>query len=161
MLWDALANNLAHGQFYSYQQLNEIMKLDSRSIRGRTQFYRFAREVLTELSLHFECESNKGYRIVQANEQTRSAQRQLVFMRRRQAKGYRIAEHTDIDALAEFGPQALRHHADQMVRMGRLAEATGSILREIAIAETKFQRQKLLPERAPSPLLVAPNKESA
>jgi hypothetical protein len=133
------------GRFFTWDELTELAGIDIRSPKGRVQFQRFRNELLMTYQLWLESEYGRGYRVVQPNEHSKSAYKQLQKARRRVKQGARIAANTRLESLT---PEERKAQADVLSRLARL---------EITVTETQEGVRKLVAEvdrkRLPSPLL--------
>lgn len=143
-LYDAILPLIEAGETtFPYEVIQELMGLDARTMRGRGQFLRFAREILAERDIHFACEAGRGYRIVDANEHSKYGLREVVRARRRIKRGREIAIHTRLEQLT---PGEQRILTDFHVRIAMLEASMKKETREI-------RKLIALPERLPAPLL--------
>lgn len=144
-LYDAMLPLIESGKReFSYDELTELLGgLDARGDRGRAQFRRFAREILRDRNIHFECSIQQGYRIVAANEHAPASMRQVQRAKRRLRQAKTIAVHTDLD---ELTPGEQKILTDLHVRFAMLEAHVSKEVREV---------RKLIaaPARLPSPLL--------
>ena len=86
---------------YSYDELREISGLDIQSAKGRAQFLRFRLEASAKFCVWFECDPNKGYRLIPAREHTNSAHSRVRRAGRMTKKALTIATNTRFDVLTD------------------------------------------------------------
>lgn len=138
-LYDAVKDTLELGKFYDYKALNELAGVNIQSSRGRTQFLRFAEEVLERHSFHFENVRKQGYRVVDAYEHAICGSNKVKRARRQVMKGANIVRHTRMESLT---PEQARVTTDVMVRLSRLESVVseqGKNIRKLA-AQVEVKR---------------------
>lgn len=141
-LYSVFGPDVNHGQLLRYEDLTEAMQMDARTLKGRAQVLRFARELLKCRSLHLENVRNEGYRVVQPQEHGTSATRQAVIARRRLRRGLSIATHVDFEKLT---PSQRTDTADVAARLGRLVESHSVTIREVRPVASRVHNPPMLP----------------
>jgi hypothetical protein len=120
-LYDAVCPLIEAGQRdFDYKILTELAKVDVRSDRGRSQFYRFRRALLLDKQLWFECVPGHGYSIVPAGDQSAAANKRVSLAKRKVKMAKSIATNVRWEELN--GEQRIVH------------AATASLLHEIGNA---------------------------
>lgn len=94
---------IAVDRTFDYGELREMLGLDVRTDRGRSQFRRFEREALKEWRVAFECVRNVGYRVVTADEHNVLALRQMRKSQRRLRHGLRLVTMVRDEELTTHG----------------------------------------------------------
>jgi DNA-binding transcriptional MocR family regulator len=115
-LYDEIIGLIDQGQRqFSYEELNKMGAIDTRTGRGRAQFYRFRRELLKTRQLWLENISNYGYGIIESRDHPNAAYRRVNQARRRinTAKAInsniRIEDLTSEQRLLQAGMAAILH----------------------------------------------------
>ena len=86
-----------YGSFMSYREISNCINLDIKE--KRYIFERFKKEMLRSQDKALECVRDKGYRIVQPNEHTRLASREIKRAERRTRQGVEYALHVPFNML--------------------------------------------------------------
>jgi hypothetical protein len=100
---------------FTYEELDKLCGLDTRTGRGRAQFYRFRRELLKTRQLWMENVSKLGYAIIPPKDHPNAAYRRVNQARRRinTAKAInnniRIEDLTSEQRLLQAGMAAILH----------------------------------------------------
>lgn len=144
-LYDCILPLCEVGRLFSHEEIKAMMDLDPRTARGRNQFHRCAKEIAKNHLMQFESVRGKGYRVVEASENTSRMHNRMGRAKRQISNATFIGLHTAIEQLTE---EQRRANADILARLGRLASAISADRREarkvIVAAE---------PKRLPHPLL--------
>lgn len=144
-LYSEIATLIQAGQTIPYEDLYEYAGIDIRSTRGRAQFHRFAKEMLRNHRLHFECVRNVGYRVVEPSEQTQCASLRVTRAKRRLKHGAMIAGNVLIERLT---PEQAAANASVLGRVASMLSMIESTAKEIRTVIGAAEQKRL-----PSPLL--------
>jgi len=101
-IMESMAAHIETGrEFYDYDDIKSITRVDARSQEGRRQFLRFRKEALEKFSVWFENERDKGYRMVKANEHVASASVRVKRAHRLQRRALSIVTNTRWEQLTD------------------------------------------------------------
>jgi hypothetical protein len=99
-LYDQITQLIDAGQTqFTYDELDKLAGLDTRTGRGRAQFYRMRRELLKTRQIWLENLSRLGYGIIPAKDHPQSAFRRVTAARRRVNTARAINTNTRIEDL--------------------------------------------------------------
>jgi hypothetical protein len=142
--YEEIAPKLSPGQLWTYPMIRDALGIEARSNRGRRQFLRCRDEILKKTGWFLENVINKGYRVVDPNDQSTSAVRVIGHGKRRIRKGLAINGHAKRELMTS---DAARVSVDLQARATLLDRDVTDLIRltrkDIGAAELK---------RLPSPL---------
>ena len=102
VLYTAAGKLIADGKTeFTYAELEGISGVSIQSQHGRRQFLRFRKECLQTLSVWFENDRGKGYRVVEARDHVTSATQRVVRARRMTKSALDIASNTRFGMLTD------------------------------------------------------------
>jgi hypothetical protein len=116
---------------FLYEELQELAGCDIRSGRGRGQFYRFRRELLSEKQLWMECVPGKGYAIIAAKDHPSSALRRVKYARRKLTMARAINGNVRIE---DMTPEERATQAATAAVLYHLSQQFGQVSKNLKIA---------------------------